>query len=114
MRILQLSPLGPLSDAWFSFKGQCSESSSAEVIGLCSVALEVIDAGLLGEWFQQRGSGQQVTRLRERAGGAMEGDVSGRITLFGSLILVFWLSVWTEWENIRDRFWITDNDTTGS
>lgn len=51
------------------------ESSSAEVVRLCSVALEVIDAGLVREWLQQRGSAQQVTRLRERAGGAIEGEM---------------------------------------
>jgi hypothetical protein len=49
--------------------------SSAEVLRLCGVALEAIDPALVGEWIQQRGSGQQVTRLRERAEGAMEGEM---------------------------------------
>jgi hypothetical protein len=35
------------------------------------------------------------------------------MTLFVALILVFWVSVCVDWENIWDGFWIDNDDTTG-
>ena len=45
-----------------------------EIVRLCSVAIGVVDGGLLREWAEQKGSAQQLMKLRERAKGEMEGE----------------------------------------
>jgi hypothetical protein len=45
-----------------------------EIVKLCSVAIGVIDSGLLREWTDQKGSAQQLIKLRERGEGEMEGE----------------------------------------
>jgi hypothetical protein len=44
-----------------------NEADSAETMNLCGVALETIDATLVDEWLQSRGSRQIVEKLVERA-----------------------------------------------
>ena len=48
---------------------------SAEIIGLCGVAVSAIDARLVSGWAEQNGSGQQLAKLRERAEGNLAGEV---------------------------------------
>ena len=47
----------------------------AEIIRLCSVAISAINAGLIDEWIEQRGSGQQLIKLREKADGNMDEEM---------------------------------------
>jgi hypothetical protein len=45
-----------------------------EIVRLCSVAIGVVDSGLLREWAEQKGSAQQLMKLKERTKGEMEGE----------------------------------------
>jgi hypothetical protein len=51
-----------------------NEGKGFEIVSLCSVAIGVVDSALLREWVEQKGSAQQLMKLRERAKGEMEGE----------------------------------------
>lgn len=57
-------------------------AESAETIRFCGVAVSVIDAGLIGEWVEQKGSGQQLVKLRERAEGNLEGEMLQAVSFY--------------------------------
>ena len=48
---------------------------SAEIIRLCGVSVSAIGAAVVEAWVEQRGSSQQLVKLRERA----EGDLNEEI-----------------------------------
>jgi hypothetical protein len=55
---------------------------SVEIVRLCGVAVGVIDAGLIAEWSEQRGSGQQLVKLRERAEGNLDEEMLQAVSTF--------------------------------
>src|SRR5277367_4655206 len=49
-----------------------STEQSAEVIRLCAVAVEAIQGGVVREWVDFTGSGQQLQKLRDRLEGNLD------------------------------------------
>jgi len=48
---------------------------SAEIVRLCGVAVSAINAGIVEAWVEQRGSSQQLARLKEKVEGEMNGEM---------------------------------------
>ena len=46
---------------------------SAEIVNLCAVAVDMIECGVMREWVDTPGSGQQMQRLRDRTDGNLDG-----------------------------------------
>jgi len=45
---------------------------SAEIIRLCAVAVDAIGYGVVKEWVDMTGSGQQIQKLRDRMDGNLD------------------------------------------
>src|SRR5271154_108773 len=56
---------------------------SAEVIRLCAVAIEAIECGVLKEWVDMTGSGQQIQKLRDRLDGNFDEETQRSVWMFG-------------------------------
>jgi hypothetical protein len=56
---------------------------SAEVIRLCAVAIEAIECGVLKEWVDMTGSGQQIQKLRDRLDGNLDEETQRSVWMFG-------------------------------
>ena len=54
----------------------------AEIVRLCSVAINAINSGLIDEWIEQRGSGQQLIKLREKAEGNLDCEMLHAVFTF--------------------------------
>src|SRR5271170_4954780 len=54
-----------------------------EVIRLCAVAIDAIECGVLKEWVDMTGSGQQIQKLRDRLDGNLDEETQYAVCIFG-------------------------------
>lgn len=60
---------------------------SAEIIKLCGVSISAIDAAVVAAWVEQRGSSQQLVKLRERAEGDMNMEMLQAVSVSFDLLI---------------------------
>lgn len=60
--------------------------ASAEIIRLCGVSVRAINAAVVEAWVEQRGCPQQLVKLRERAGGDLNGEILQAVSVSFDLL----------------------------
>jgi hypothetical protein len=59
---------------------------SAEVIRLCAVAVDAIECGVVREWADMTGSGQQLQKLRDRLEGNLDEETLHAVWLSANIL----------------------------
>lgn len=59
---------------------------SVEIIRLCGVSVRAINAAVVEAWVEQRGCPQQLVKLRERAGGELNGETLQAVSVSFDLL----------------------------
>jgi len=51
------------------------KENSAKIIRLCRVSVNVLDQGLICEWLEMKGSGQQIKKLKDKVKAIKDGEL---------------------------------------